>query len=480
MNNPWEDIRLDDYENHMKLDSVKQLQTMNKMMKEQFESYPVTTAMVLGVAGGNGLEHVRTDKYQTVYGVDINEDYLRVTKERYPDLSGTLDCLKIDLINEADKLPHAGLVIANLLIEYIGYDAFKNAIKKVSPEYVSCIIQINTDESQWVSESPYLHAFDRLDEVHHQMEENELTEAMSDIGYFLILQNSEMLPNGKALVRLDYSRRGRTLYVSDLDGTLMRNNERLSTYTVDTINDLVEKGLAFTYATARSVESARVIAGELRLNLPVITRNGAVLADNTTGRHLQKSVFSEEENELLKSLLPELPRYGFVSCFTGDKMIRTYMTGEHSEGLQGYIDYYANDPSMVRAESIKEMFQGIPGYVTMIGNKEDIAPLYERVREYHGWESLFQKDTYRDEYWLEICPQNCTKAKTVLRLKEQLGFDRLVVFGDSLNDISMFRIADESYAVSNASEELKKIATGLIGSNEEDTVADFLKERFME
>ncbi len=478
MNNPWEEIRLDDYENHMKLDSVMQLQTMNSMMKEQFEAYPVNTAMVLGVAGGNGLEHVRKDKYQTVYGVDINEDYLKATKERYPGLSGTLECIKADLINEPDKLPHSELVIANLLIEYIGYDAFRKAIRKVSPEYVSCIIQINTDESQWVSDSPYLHAFDRLDEVHCQMEENELTKAMTDEGYSLLLQSREMLPNGKALLRLDYCVDDRTLYVSDLDGTLMRNNEKLSSHTVDTINALLGKGLAFTYATARSIESARPIAGGLNLKLPVITRNGAVLADNMTGRHLQKSVFTEEETVLLRTMLPELPKYGFVSCFIGEDMIRTYMPGEHSEGLQGYIDYYADDPSMRKVDSLEEMFTGIPGYVTMIGVKEDIAPLYERVREYKGWESLFQKDTYRDEYWIEICPRNCTKAKTILKLKEQLGYKRLVVFGDSLNDISMFRIADESYAVSNAMDELKAIATGVIGSNEDDSVAEFIKERF--
>ena len=55
MSNPWEEIRLDDYENHMRLDSVRQLQAMNTIMKEQFEAYPVETVMVLGVAGGNGL-----------------------------------------------------------------------------------------------------------------------------------------------------------------------------------------------------------------------------------------------------------------------------------------------------------------------------------------------------------------------------------------------------------------------------------------
>ena len=208
MANPWEEIRLDDYENHMSLDSVKQLQTMNSMMKDQFEAYPVSSAMVLGVAGGNGLEHVDPGKYKTLYGVDINEDYLRAVESRYADLSGVLKCLKTDLINESDKLPHADLIIANLLIEYIGYDVFKKAVKTVDPTYVSCVIQINTDSRQWVSDSPYLHAFDRLDEVHHQMEENELETAMNEIGYSKILCQKEDLPNGKALVRMDFRKDG--------------------------------------------------------------------------------------------------------------------------------------------------------------------------------------------------------------------------------------------------------------------------------
>ena len=206
MGNPWEDIKLDDYEKHMSLDSVKQLQAMNSIMKEQFEAYPVSTAMVLGVAGGNGLEHVSIDKYQCVYGVDINEDYLHAVESRYADLSDVLKCLKVDLINESDLLPHAELIIANLLIEYIGYEAFQKAVKTVDPLYVSCVIQINTDSEQWVSDSPYLHAFDRLDEVHHQMEEDELERAMNEIGYVRSLIQKEDLPNGKALVRMDFRR----------------------------------------------------------------------------------------------------------------------------------------------------------------------------------------------------------------------------------------------------------------------------------
>ena len=66
MNNPWEEICLDDYEKHMSLDSVRQLQVMNMIMKEQFEAYPVENVMILGIAGGNGLEHIRKEKYSKV------------------------------------------------------------------------------------------------------------------------------------------------------------------------------------------------------------------------------------------------------------------------------------------------------------------------------------------------------------------------------------------------------------------------------
>ena len=203
MNNPWKDIDLNDYESHMSLDSVKQLQAMNKMMKEQFFSYDIRSLMILGIAGGNGLEQISKGQFEAVYGVDINEDYLAAVKERYPELECDLKLLCVDLINESDRLPHADLVIANLLVEYIGYEAFADVISKVQPDYVSCIIQINTDENAWVSDSPYLHAFDALDQVHHQMEECALCDELSKVGYERISIKEEPLPNGKKLVRID-------------------------------------------------------------------------------------------------------------------------------------------------------------------------------------------------------------------------------------------------------------------------------------
>ena len=269
---------------------------------------------------------------------------------------------------------------------------------------------------------------------------------------------------------------GKTLYVSDLDGTLMHKDLKISDFSVKTINALVEKGVAFTYATARSISSAGTITKDLKLNLPVITRNGAVLADNNTGKIIEKALFTEKEVEMLKEMLPELPKTGFVSCYFGDDMKKVFAGSLHTAELQGYLDYYKDDPSVVTVSALSEMFMGNPGYVTIIGNKVETEPLYLRTREYNGWECLFQKDVYRDEYWLEIAPRNSTKAKSILKLKEEYGFDKLVVFGDSANDITMFKIADEAYAVSNAVDELKALATGIIGSNEEDAVAVYLSK----
>lgn len=205
MNNPWKDILLDDYEKHMKLDSIKQLQAMNEMMKTQFEDYHANRVMILGIAGGNGLEHIQNNQFEKIYGVDINASYLQEVKNRFPNLNESLECLCIDLVKEYEQLPTADLVIANLLIEYIGYECFQKVIQQVKPKYVSCIIQINVEEN-WVSDSPYLHVFDRLDEVHHQMEEKLLEKKMNEIEYRKIKTYEYPLPNGKKLVQMDYKR----------------------------------------------------------------------------------------------------------------------------------------------------------------------------------------------------------------------------------------------------------------------------------
>lgn len=205
--NPWEEIDLSDYESHMALDSVMQLQAMNEIMKGQFYRYPADSVMIFGVAGGNGLNHIRPKQIRKVYGVDINGDYLAACTERYPELADVFVPIQCDLL-QGPELPAAKLLIANLFIEYVGYEAFVQAVQQVSPEYVSCVIQINEDEG-FVSDSPYLHVFDGLNAVHHTVDRAGLMEAMERGSYQFLAEEETALPNGKKLLRMDFGRAGK-------------------------------------------------------------------------------------------------------------------------------------------------------------------------------------------------------------------------------------------------------------------------------
>lgn len=204
MTNPWEEIDLTAYEKHMCSASVCQLQALNRIMKDQFYVYPVQSIMILGVAGGNGLEHIDKRRIRQVYGVDINTNYLDRCVTRYPELQDVFDTIHTDLTQKISFLPYADLIVANLVIEYIGYACFQNVVRQIAPKYVSAVIQINTDNA-FVSDSPYIHIFDRLDEVHRQIEENALTDAMEQIGYRKAMQTNIGLPNNKKLIRMDFT-----------------------------------------------------------------------------------------------------------------------------------------------------------------------------------------------------------------------------------------------------------------------------------
>lgn len=204
--NPWEKIALDDYEGHMSLPNVKQLQVLSQIMKEQIDEYAIRTLAVLGVAGGNGLEHVAPEKINLVYGIDVNEEYLNACKKRFSELKDHLVLMKLDLLDETQKLPPVDLVIADLLVEYIGVDLFTRHISASGPAYVSCAIQQNEKES-FVSESPYTNVFSGISELHSDIQPDSLSESLEKAGYAQVLSKKYSLPNGKSLVRLDFAKK---------------------------------------------------------------------------------------------------------------------------------------------------------------------------------------------------------------------------------------------------------------------------------
>ena len=100
MINPWIEIELYDYEKHMSSDSVRQLQVINEMMKEQLDAFPVHSVMICGIAGGNGLEHIDKQRIDKVYDADINASCLYACTARYPHLQSVLETIQADLTQD--------------------------------------------------------------------------------------------------------------------------------------------------------------------------------------------------------------------------------------------------------------------------------------------------------------------------------------------------------------------------------------------
>lgn len=269
----------------------------------------------------------------------------------------------------------------------------------------------------------------------------------------------------------------KTLYVSDLDGTLLRSDERTSEYTNQKLNELTQKGMLFSYATARSLITARKATVGLDAKIPLIVYNGSFIVDNATGELLLSNFFEEDIKETLRDLL-EHDIYPLVYSYKNSVEQFSFIPSKCSRGLADFLNSRKGDPRTHIVSSEEELFDGNIFYMTCIDEEEKLKPFYEKYKEkYH---CIFARDIYSNEQWLEFLPLTASKANAILQLKEYLGCDRVVAFGDGKNDISMFEIADECYAVENAAPELKALATGIIGSNNEDSVVKWLETTFLE
>lgn len=265
----------------------------------------------------------------------------------------------------------------------------------------------------------------------------------------------------------------KTLYVSDLDGTLLRRDQTLSRYTLETLNGLIGEGMHFAYATARSAITARKVTQGLALRVPFVVYNGAFVLDGGSGEVLLENYFPDNGREILERLLGE-GIYPTVYSIRAGRECMAFLPEHVTRGMKHFLDSRLGDPRWTELQDARQLLEGAVFYILCVDEEDRLFPLYQAYRD--RVHCVYQKDIYSGEQWLEFLPAEANKANAVRRLKELLACEKLVVFGDGNNDLELFEIADECYAVSNAVEGLKAIATGVIGSNEEDGVAHWLEK----
>ncbi len=267
----------------------------------------------------------------------------------------------------------------------------------------------------------------------------------------------------------------KTLYVSDLDGTLLHSDQKTSEYTNKVINTLVEQGMLFSYATARSLITAKKVTAGIIAEIPLILYNGAFIMDNVTEEIIYAHYFDDSAEELLSELF-EKEIYPIVYAHFDGKEKMSFVPRLSSRGLKTFTDSRKGDVRINPVDDPEDLRMGNKFYITCIDEPEKLYPIYVKYKEvYH---CVYHIDIYTHDQWLEIMPAETSKAAAISRLKELLNCDKLVVFGDGKNDLDMFDIADEGYAVANADPELKKKAAGIIRSNDEDGVARWLEEHY--
>lgn len=264
-----------------------------------------------------------------------------------------------------------------------------------------------------------------------------------------------------------------TLYVTDLDGTLLRSDTSLSDFTIKTLNRLIcGEGVMFTYATARSFVSASPLVKELELSCPAVIFNGVFVVDPKTGKHIIENVYSEECQALARDFFVSENIAPLVYSNLGGRERVSYLESRF-EDVASYVNSRKNDKRLRPVRDYGELFEGDVFYFTIIDPK-DTAALDKVFTLENGFARNVQRDTYDDMIWYEIYDKNASKANAVLQVKELLHADELVCFGDNLNDISMIKAADRGVAVENACEELKALADVITYSNNDDGVAKYI------
>ena len=263
-----------------------------------------------------------------------------------------------------------------------------------------------------------------------------------------------------------------TLYVTDLDGTLLRSDTTISEYTVNTLNRLIDEGVMFTYATARSYVSASPLVKKLNLRCPAVIFNGVFVVDPKTGKRLIENVYSKQCQSLAREFFVRESIAPLVYSNIDGRERVSYLESRRNE-VAGYVNMRKNDKRLRPVRSYDELFDGDIFYFTVIDPQN--VPLLDSVFTFeNGYARNVQRDTYDDTIWYEIYDKSASKANAVLQVKELVNADKLVCCGDNFNDISMIKAADVGVAVENACEELKNLSDVIIESNNNDGVARYI------
>ena len=266
------------------------------------------------------------------------------------------------------------------------------------------------------------------------------------------------------------------LYITDLDGTLLTSEASVSDRTKNLINSLIDKGVLFSLATARTHATVSEMFSDVKLNVPLVMMNGVIIYDPTENKVVSSADIPRSAAEKVLGVFEKHGKAPMLYYPDGNK-INIYFSDLNNNYQQDYINL-RNESGIKHfhySEKLRIMDHLI--YIVTLDPREELQEIYEEIIKIDGVNCMFYSDNYTGCYFLEVLSSKVNKGTAASFVKDYIGAEKMIAFGDNLNDIPLFEAADEAYAVSNGHERLKAIADGVIGDNNSDAVATFIYEK---
>lgn len=267
----------------------------------------------------------------------------------------------------------------------------------------------------------------------------------------------------------------KTLYITDLDGTFLNSEAIISPVSAEIIKKLISRGLLFSVATARTAATVIDMFKDIGLQAPIALMNGVTVYDSLNKRSLLSYEINKNTAKKIIDIYQKYDKHPML-YFEKDEYLEILYTDVDNIHQQEYInDRNARNLKKFRkVDKIDLNNDDKLLYIVSFDKPLELENIYKEISFLKDVKSCFYSDNYTDCNFLETMNGEISKGTAAAEIKRITGADRIIAFGDNLNDIPLFEVADECYAVSNAHEELKKIATGIIDSNDDDAVAKFI------
>lgn len=269
------------------------------------------------------------------------------------------------------------------------------------------------------------------------------------------------------------------LIVFDLDGTLLNSQSEVSAHTRDTLGRLKNRGIAYTVATGRTLHASADLLSGHGFDLPHIYKNGVVVWRPDTRAYSHRNLLTQAEIRTVLGAFLDAHLTPFIFTLDEHDSHAVYHPPLLHDAERRLAKLIAQD----RGLDVLPV-AAMPGDVDItnisaLGDRERIAVVRQNVAPqshlvaYGG--VAFEGDGL---HWLDVHHSDASKGSAVQLLKRDLGVSRVICFGDSDNDLSMFAVADECYAPSSARDDVKAAATAVIGHHDEEGISEFLRQRF--